>query len=118
MVAAKGKGEKSAFITGVLKSNPTANPAAVNKAWSESGRKGSVSVTLVQKIRSDMGLSGNLRQLPGGSRSNGVAESYTAPKTQTPKKPARKPDGQSNGAVELCRRRRSHARPTRTGTAS
>lgn len=52
---------KSTFIKQALFENPYANSALINEAWTESGREGSISTTLVNKMRSELGLTGNLR---------------------------------------------------------
>ena len=52
---------KSDFIKQVLGKNPQATFKAVNEAWTEAGNEGSISQALVNKMRSEAGLSGNLR---------------------------------------------------------
>jgi hypothetical protein len=52
---------KSEFIKQVLCENPYANVKAVNEAWHDAGRAGAISETLVNKMRSEAGLAGNLR---------------------------------------------------------
>ena len=52
---------KSDFIKQVLGKNPQATFKAVNEAWTEAGFDGSISQALVNKMRSEAGLSGNLR---------------------------------------------------------
>src|SRR6516164_916550 len=52
---------KSDFIREVLGKNPQATFKAVNEAWTKAGNEGSISQTLVNKMRSEAGLSGNLR---------------------------------------------------------
>ena len=52
---------KSDFIREVLGKNPRATFKAVNEAWTKAGNGGSISQTLVNKMRSEAGLSGNLR---------------------------------------------------------
>ena len=52
---------KSGFIKQVLSENPYANVKAVNEAWHDAGREGSISPALVNKMRSEAGLAGNLR---------------------------------------------------------
>jgi hypothetical protein len=47
-----------------LQQNPLGNVGAVNDAWRTSGKKGSISGTLVNKLRSRLGLTGNLRGRP------------------------------------------------------
>jgi hypothetical protein len=52
---------KTEFVKGVLADNPRANAEAVNEAWLAAGRPGTISETLVYKVRSAQGLAGNLR---------------------------------------------------------
>jgi hypothetical protein len=52
---------KTSFVTEFLRSNPQGNVQAVNEAWTKSGKDGSIGSTLIFKMRSQMGLSGNLR---------------------------------------------------------
>lgn len=52
---------KSQFVKDVLKKNPFANAQAVNEEWKSSGKTGEISSTLVNKLRSSEGYSGNLR---------------------------------------------------------
>jgi hypothetical protein len=83
---------KSAFLTGFLKKNPTANVTAVNEAWAKAGNDGSVSPALVGKLRSDLGLTGNTRSTPKAS---------VAPPTQKPVKATRKSQGKSSFIKEV-----------------
>jgi hypothetical protein len=55
---------KTAFIKQVLFDDELANTAKVNELWAKSGHDGTVSVSLVNKMRSEMGLTGNLRRGP------------------------------------------------------
>jgi hypothetical protein len=48
------------FIKEVLNDNPLANHEAVNQAWRSAGMPGTISPTLVSRMRSRMGLAGNL----------------------------------------------------------
>ena len=66
---------KSGFIKQVLCENPYANVKAVNEAWREAGREGSISPALVNKMRSEAGLAGNLR---------GKGKAQVAAKTEAP----------------------------------
>src|SRR5690348_8774688 len=59
VAAARGVG-KSTFVEEVLSKNKTANSKTINEAWKAAGREGTISSTLVQKMRARMGLSGNL----------------------------------------------------------
>jgi hypothetical protein len=100
MVAATDKKpSKTAFVTGHLQKNPKANSKAVNEAWRKAGHPGSVSPTLVSKLRSDLGLAGNLRSRSKTKEGNGAIE---APKASPPKgrftpKSYGKPRAQANG---------------------
>ncbi len=94
MVAATNNGaNKTAFVTGVLQKNPKANPVLVNAAWKESGRTGSISGTLVHKIRAELGLAGNLRARSKSSSADKKAKAAKstlgAPVTTTAKIAAR-----------------------------
>ena len=53
---------KTEFVNGILESNPKANARAVNDAWAEAGYDGTVSNTLVHRLRSEKGLTGNIRR--------------------------------------------------------
>ena len=52
---------KTTFVKSFLSSHPLGNVAAVNEAWTKAGRDGSIGSTLIQKVRSQMGLTGNMR---------------------------------------------------------
>ena len=66
---------KSEFIKQVLSENPYANVKAVNEAWHDAGMEGSISPALVNKMRSEAGLAGNLR---------GRGKAKVAAKTEAP----------------------------------
>lgn len=72
MVASRStKPNKTAFITGHLETNPTANRKSVVEAWTKAGHSGTLSATLVSKMRRDLGLAGNLRARSGSVGLNG-----------------------------------------------
>ena len=52
---------KSGFVKEYLNDNPRSNPTAVNQAWIDAGMEGAISPSLVNKIRAELGLAGNLR---------------------------------------------------------
>jgi hypothetical protein len=56
---------KSSFIRELLGRDPEANEQVVNEAWTEAGNEGTISNSLVSKIRSDMGLTGKGRSRNG-----------------------------------------------------
>ncbi len=52
---------KSAFVKELLKDHPRSNAETVNEAWRSAGMEGVISPGLINKIRSESGLAGNLR---------------------------------------------------------
>ena len=52
---------KTGFVKDFLKDNPKGNAKAVNEAWAAAGMSGTIGATLINKMRSEMGLTGNLR---------------------------------------------------------
>ena len=83
MASAVGRDQgKSAFVRDVLAKDRQANHEAVNRAWTEAGRAGTISESLVGKLRSELGLTGPPRP---GARVPESAESAgqpTAPATR------------------------------------
>jgi hypothetical protein len=87
---------KTDFVKTVLANNERANTKAVNDAWKAAGREGQISPTLVNKLRSALGLAGNLRS------KNKKTEPATAAKTAyTGKKRGRKPKQAGITTVDL-----------------
>lgn len=89
---AKRNQGKTAFVREVLLKNPLANAKTVREEWTAAGRSGTISQTLVNKLRSELGLAGNLK---GGRprRTETVGVSSTA--AYTGKKRGRKPKSAS-----------------------
>jgi hypothetical protein len=56
---------KTGFVKEFLNDNPEANTRAVNEAWAAAGFEGTISQTLVTKLRSQLGLTGNIPKGPG-----------------------------------------------------
>lgn len=52
---------KTSFARAYLGDHPKAGYRAVNQAWNEAGHDGSISETLVHRMRAKLGLTGNLR---------------------------------------------------------
>ncbi len=52
---------KTLFVKEFLNDHPQGNVQAVNEAWAAAGKNGTIGPTLINKLRSQMGLSGNLR---------------------------------------------------------
>lgn len=61
MATATKSQDKTGFVKDFLKNNPKGNTKAVNEAWAAAGMSGTIGSTLVNKMRSQMGLTGNLR---------------------------------------------------------
>jgi hypothetical protein len=78
---------KTEFVRSVLDHDPRANAQAVKDAWQKSGHEGTISETLVNKMRSEMGLAGNLR----GGRPKGSKSATSERPKYTGKKRGRKP---------------------------
>jgi hypothetical protein len=74
MVAAVKNEGKTAFVTDYLNKNKQANHREVSQAWSSAGNEGTVSESLVNKLRSKLGLTGNLQSRTKAAGSNGTAE--------------------------------------------
>ena len=55
---------KTRFVKDFLGDHPQGNVKAVNEAWAAAGKDGTIGSTLIHKMRSQMGLSGNLRGKP------------------------------------------------------
>src|SRR6516164_3463581 len=76
---------KTGFLKEYLNDNPQANARAVNEAWKDAGFEGSISNTLVTKLRSEMGLTGNI---PKGPRKQAGTTSAPAIKKRGRRKAA------------------------------
>lgn len=61
MTIASASQSKTGFVRDFLNHNPEGNVKAVNEAWAAAGMDGTIGATLINKMRSQMGLSGNLR---------------------------------------------------------
>jgi hypothetical protein len=83
---------KSAFIRDLLGRDPEADEDAVNEAWRKAGNQGSISGSLIYKIRSGLGLTGK------GRSADVAAGRPKAKETKAPKaKPVAPARPQSNG---------------------
>jgi len=90
---------KSAFVGAVLTKDPQANTEAVNRAWTKAGHEGTISESLVNKIRSRMGLTGPPRPGARDTESAASAEPPAAPATRRrtgPKRVGGRPLAQGN----------------------
>ncbi len=84
----KGKTE---FVQEVLRKNPKANTTAVNEAWTEAGREGAISATLVNKQRAAMGFAGNLRASNKSRTSSPPGSATASPGAKTSRKQGASP---------------------------
>ena len=71
---------KTSFVKEILFDNPQANPTAVNEAWAAAGMEGTISPTLVNKMRAELGLAGNLRARPGQTKAVATSKSASRDK--------------------------------------
>jgi hypothetical protein len=55
---------KTGFVKEFLNDNPRANTKAVNEAWKAAGFDGTIGQTLVTRMRSELGLTGNIPKGP------------------------------------------------------
>jgi hypothetical protein len=69
---------KTAFVRDFITQNPQANRNAVEEAWRAAGHEGLISSALVSNLRSELGLTGNLRSGSRTAESNGAPESVKA----------------------------------------
>ncbi len=61
MATATKSQNKTSFVQDFLNDHPEGNVKAVNEAWAAAGMNGTIGATLINKMRSEMGLTGNLR---------------------------------------------------------
>jgi hypothetical protein len=98
---------KTGFVKEFLNDHPQGNVRAVNEAWEAAGFEGTISPALVNKTRSLLGLTGNLRRKSKGTRTaTGEKGSPTAKRRGRPPKqtvatidgkPAGQPRGRKSG---------------------
>ncbi|HMB06623.1 MAG TPA: hypothetical protein VKP69_23160 [Isosphaeraceae bacterium] len=84
MATTAGQGEgKTAFVRDCLQRDSSANERSINKAWKAVGNEGTISGTLVSKIRREMGLTGTRRSADGSGAGEAAA---VQPKPESPSK--------------------------------
>jgi len=74
---------KTSFVKEFLGDHPQGNVKAVNEAWAAAGKNGTIGSTLINKMRSQMGLSGNLRAKPKPETAAKGKAAPNMPKTAT-----------------------------------
>ncbi len=75
MPTATVRGDKTKFVNEFLDKNPQGNLRTVNEAWTAEGMRGTISKSVVDKIRAKLGLTGNL-----GAKSKVAAKPKTTSK--------------------------------------
>jgi hypothetical protein len=111
---------KSAFVRDVLTKDRQANHEAVNRAWTEAGHAGTISESLVGKLRSQMGLTGPPRPGARDTESAGSAGQSAAPATRQRtglKQGGGRPPAQG-GERPVPQETASEAEPQRSGSQS
>jgi hypothetical protein len=98
---------KTEFVKEVLGNNPHANAKMVREAWEAAGHSGSISQTLVNKQRSEMGLAGNLK----GGRPKRSESAVAEKRPYTGKKRGRKPKSASANGPQAASNGRSVGAP-------
>lgn len=114
--AARSQG-KTEFVREVLAKNKQANAQAVNDAWVAAGHDGTISTTLVQQVRSKLGLTGNIRAGRKSSGSGkGAGSSDRSHRAGTPKKLGRprKENGEPAATEGVSKTKGRSANSTRT----
>jgi len=74
---------RTSFVKEFLGDHPLGNVKAVNEAWAAAGKDGTIGPTLIHKMRSQMGLSGNLRAKPKPETAAKEKSAPRMPKTAT-----------------------------------
>ena len=89
---------KTAFVEKYFASNPDGNLESVNKAWTAAGNAGSVSESLVGKVRSRLGLTGKKTlDEPNPVEAKARVKSRATAKARKPAKPVEQAPAPSNG---------------------
>ncbi|QDV36936.1 hypothetical protein [Tautonia plasticadhaerens] len=94
MATGKGVNQgKTAFVREQLTRDGSLNEEGINRAWQEAGNEDNISGSLVYKIRSELGLTGN-RGAAGGA---GTAKGKARPKARPAAEPAERARAEDNG---------------------
>ena len=88
---------KSMFVKEYLHDHPQGNVSGVNEAWKAAGYDGTISLALVDKLRSSMGLTGNLRGGAKMSKPSATGKKLGRPRQATSAQFNRKAAGQPRG---------------------
>jgi hypothetical protein len=74
---------KTMFVKEFLNDHPQSNVAAVSEAWQAAGFDGTISPTLVNKMRASLGLTGNLREKTKNSNTSPTSKKRAEPRKET-----------------------------------
>ena len=74
---------KTMFVKEFLNDHPQGNVDAVNEAWQAAGFDGTISPTLVDKMRASLGLTGNLRGNTKKSKTSATGKKRGRPRKET-----------------------------------
>ena len=104
MATATVKAEgKSGFLKEFFVDHPDAKKAAIDEAWQDAGNEGTISISLISKIRKDLGLTGEGRLRARAKAAAGAGKRSSA----APKSDARKAGPKEGGrTAALANRRR------------
>jgi hypothetical protein len=82
MATVKSEG-KSGFLKEFFMDHPDAGKDAIEKAWREFGHDGSISPSLIHKVRAGLGLTGKARKATATASARTGKQSSAAPKLST-----------------------------------
>jgi hypothetical protein len=74
---------KTMFVKEFLNDHPQGNVDAVNKAWQAAGFDGTISPTLINKMRASLRLTGNLRRNTKKSKPSAIGNKRGKPRNET-----------------------------------
>jgi opacity protein-like surface antigen len=74
---------KAMFVKEFLNDHPQGNVRSVNEAWTAAGFNGTISKTIVYKVKSSLGLTGNLQANTKKSKSSAAAKKLVSPRKKT-----------------------------------
>jgi hypothetical protein len=95
------------FVKEVLLDNPHANTQDVIEAWQAAGMEGTISASLISKVRSESGLAGNLRgRRRRTTRTATAALAGTTPTGKRRGRPPKQVAAQADGMSQVETRRR------------
>jgi hypothetical protein len=97
MARTKSAPGKKMFVKEFLNDHPQGNVDAVNDAWLAAGFDGTISKTVVDKMRASLGLTGNLRGSNPKSKPSVTGKKPGRPRKETPAAVS-VPSQRSNGA--------------------